>query len=127
MRIEPFSMLDDVSLSANRDELSQLLGAPVSNNVNRLGLDEFDYGGQVFRFEPSGFLSEVTIKAERVEFGQISVPFTALADFISSNDPDSFEKYGFIVSPAYGVAFDPEHRPWVTVLTRGGLDEWKKL
>lgn len=127
MRIEPFSKLDDVPLDATRDELSRLLGAPSSTNVNRIGLEEFDYRDRIFRFAPSGFLSEVTIEAERVEFDQVSVPFTALPGFITSNDPHSFEKYGFIVSPAYGVAFDPEHHPWVTVLTRGGLDGWTKL
>ncbi|MBE0462096.1 MAG: hypothetical protein ACTIDY_01535 [Halomonadaceae bacterium] len=126
MRIEPFSKLDDVSLNATRDDLSRLLGAPLGTKVNRIGLEEFDYRDRIFRFEPSGFLSEVTIKAERVEFDQVSVQFTALSGFIFSNDPQSFEKHGFIVSPAYGVAFDPEHHPWVTVLTRGGLDGWTK-
>lgn len=127
MRIEPFSKLDHVSLDANRDELSRLLGAPLRNNVNQVGLEEYDYGNRVFRFEPNGFLSEVTIEAEQVEFGQVSVPFAVLSQFISSNDPLSFKKYGFIVSPAYGVAFDPEHHSCVTVLTRGGLDAWTKL
>lgn len=127
MRIESFSRFDDVSLNATRDELSRLLGAPFSTKVNRIGLEELDYRNRIFRFKPSGFLSEVTIEAEQIEFDQVSVPFTALSGFISSNDPHSFEKYGFIVSPAYGVAFDPEHYPWVTVLTREGLGGWTKL
>ena len=58
MRIEPFSKLDDVPLNATRDVLSRLIGAPLSINVNRIGLVEFDYRERIFRFESNGFLRD---------------------------------------------------------------------
>lgn len=127
MIVEPFTKLDHVSLDANREELCSLIGTPLSTGVNRAGLEEFDYGDRVFRFESNGLLSEATIEAKQIELGRVSVPFTHLADFIAANDPHSFEKYGFVVSPAYGIAFDPEHRHWITVLTKRGLEGWTKL
>ena len=36
---------------------------------------------------------------------QVAVPFTALAGFIRSQDPEVFERAGFLVSPRYGLAF----------------------
>lgn len=127
MRIEPFTKLGDVSLGANRDELCALIGTPLSTGKNRVGLEEFDYGDRVFRFESNGLLSEITIEAKQITLGRVSVPFNHLADYIAANDSHSFERYGFVVSPAYGIAFDPEHRHWVTVLTKRGLGNWTKL
>ena len=127
MRIEPFSKLGNVSLDITREGLELLLGAPSTKRTNRVGLEEHEYENSVYRFEASGVLSEVTIRAVHVEFGKIGVDFANLAGFIASNDPDSVEKHGFVLSPIYGVAFDPEHRPWLTVLTKTGLDAWQKL
>lgn len=127
MRIEPFSKLGHVSLDISRDELKLILGAPLAKRTNRIRLEEHDYKNGVYRFEASGVLSEVTIKAVHVEFGKIGVAFVNLAAFISSNDPDSVVKHGFVLSPTYGVAFDPEHQPWLTVLTKTGLAAWQKL
>ena len=127
MRIEPFSKLGHVSLNISRNELELVLGAPSAKRTNRIGLEEHDYEDSVYRFQASGVLSEVTIRAVHVEFGNIGVAFANLAGFIASNDPLSVEKHGFILSPRYGVAFDPEHRPWLTVLTKTGLDAWQKL
>ncbi|MGM0768353.1 MAG: hypothetical protein ACQEV6_10020 [Pseudomonadota bacterium] len=127
MRIQPYSKLGHVSLGISRDELELMLGVPFAKRTNRVGLEELDYGDSVYRFESSGLLSEVTIEAVHVEFGKIGVPFANLAEFIASNDPDSVEKHGFILSPGYGVVFDPEDRPWVTVLTERGFEAWAKL
>lgn len=127
MRIEPFYKLGHVSLEITRDELELELGAPSAKKTNRIGLEEHEYENSVYRFEASGVLSEVTIRAVHVEFGKIGVAFANLAGFIASNDPESVEKHGFVLSPTYGIAFDPEHRPWLTVLTKTGLDAWQKL
>lgn len=127
MKIEPFSKLDLVSLDTRRDELGNIFSSPLNKGVNRVGLEEFDCGDRVFRFESNWRLREVTVEAKQIELGRVSVSFARLADFIAANDPHAFEKHGFIVSPAYGIAFDLQHRPWVTVLTRRGLEEWTKL
>lgn len=127
MKIEPFSKLGHVSLEISRDELELRFGVPTAKRTNRVGLEELDYGDSVYRFESCGLLSEVTIKAVHVGFSKIGVPFANLAEFIALNDPDSVEKHGFMLSPAYGVVFDPEQRPWVTVLTERGFEAWAKL
>jgi hypothetical protein len=127
MNIEPFSKIGHISLDLSPDELEQILGAPAGRRTNRIGLVELDYGGSVYRFEPNGMLCEVTIEAPLVELGNVSIPFAKLGEFVGNNDPHSAIKHGFILSPSYGIAFDPEHQPWVTVLTKRALETWAKL
>jgi hypothetical protein len=59
--------------------------------------------------------------------GNVSVPFAALADFVHEQDDASFERAGFIVSPRYGIAFDPSCPSWVTALARHCIDTWRAL
>lgn len=127
MKIEPFCKLDHLSLDVSRDELEVILGPPAAKRTNRVGLEEFDYGNSFYRFESGGFLSEATIEAEQLEFGETTVLFTSLAQFIASNDPNLVYIHGFILSPVFGVALDPEFPSWVTVLSKKGLEAWQKL
>jgi hypothetical protein len=34
---------------------------------------------------------------------------------------------GFIVSPKFGLAFDPDDAPWVTALAEHCIDTWRAL
>ncbi len=55
------------------------------------------------------------------------MPFASLATFIRGRDPQAFERAGFLVSPAFGLAFDPAQPFWVTALARHCLPQWKAL
>jgi hypothetical protein len=127
MKIELYKKVGEVSLEVREDELLRDLGEPNSKSTNRIGLIEFDFGSRVFRFDPSGTLEEVTIESEVVELESASITFKYLAARLKSEDSEVFERYGFIVSPKFGLAFDPKYSPWVTVLTKKGLEAWQKV
>lgn len=127
MKIEPYKKAGELSLELRESELLNLLGDPNRKSTNSIGLVEFDFGSNVFRFDPSGVLNEVTVESEVIELESVSIPFKYLAAHLKSEDAEVIEKYGFIVSPQFGLAFDPEHSPWVTVLTKKGLAAWQKV
>jgi hypothetical protein len=57
----------------------------------------------------------------------LSVPFENLAELLRRQDVDSFERAGFLVSPRYGLAFDPHEPFWITALARHCIGEWEAL
>jgi hypothetical protein len=59
--------------------------------------------------------------------GNVAVPFESLAAFIRHQDAEAFERAGFLVSPAFGLAFDPTEPFWVTALARHCIPEWRAL
>ncbi len=67
------------------------------------------------------------MQAPIVNLGKIIVPFSALGSFIQNQDPAMFEKAGFIVSPRFGLAFDPDCPTWVTALAEHCLDSWRAI
>ena len=94
---------------------------------NGVGLDEMDYGDVVYRFQASGRLEEITLQAQVVAIGNVVVPFDALAAFVRGQDGEAFERAGFLVSPRFGLAFDPTEPFWVTALARHCIPEWEAL
>ena len=94
---------------------------------NEVGLNELDYDDVVFRFQDGGRLEEVTARAAVLNLGTMAVPFAALESFVRDNDPSMFERAGFLVSPKFGLAFDPQCPNWVTALARHCIDEWRAL
>ena len=127
MRLQPFERVDDTAFTASRDEVMRARGAPARATRNDVGLHELDYGSVVFRFQDGGRLEEVTQQARTVILGNVSVPFAALATFVREQDDAAFERAGFIVSPRYGLAFDPSCPCWVTALARHCIDTWRAL
>lgn len=123
----PYEQVDDTPFSATGDDVRRTRGEPWRARRNEVGLDEMDYGEVVFRFQESGRLEEVTLQAEVVRLGNVAVPFDALAGFVRSQDPQVFERAGFLVSPAFGLAFDPAEPFWVTALARHCLPQWEAL
>jgi len=102
-------------------------GQPVSTGRNAVGLNELDYLSVVYRFQDGGRLEEITLQARVVNFGNVAVPFDALASFVWREDPGVFERAGFVVSPRFGLAFDPDEPLWVTALAAHCLDAWRAL
>jgi hypothetical protein len=127
MRLDPFVQVDDVGFATTADELLRRKGPPVWRGRNGVGLNEFDYGRCVFRFQEGGRLEEITAEAAVVVLGTIVVPFGALSAFLRDQDSDAFERARFIVSPRFGLAFDPGDGLWVTALAAHCIGAWRAL
>jgi hypothetical protein len=127
MKLQPYEQVDDTLFSASSADILQARGQPWRQLRNDVGLNELDYGDVVYRFQDSGRLEEITLEAEVVSLGKVSVPFASLAGFIRAQDTEAFERAGFLVSPAFGLAFDPNEPFWVTALARHCIPEWKAL
>jgi hypothetical protein len=127
MTLQPFSSVDGVPFSVSREEVLRIHGSPMREGRNHIGLNELDYQDVVFRFQDCGRLEEITAQAFVLNLGTVAVPFGALGRFVRDNDPSTFERAGFLVSPRFGVAFDPECPSWVTALAAHCIDEWRAL
>lgn len=131
MRLRPFLEVDDLAFAATRDAIVARLGAPLRRTRNGVGLDEFDYGARVLRFQPSGRLEEVTQRAPVLylldEEGVADLPFAGLAAYVRAHDDAAFERAGFLVSPRFGLAFVPGEPDWVTALAAHCIDTWRAL
>lgn len=127
MRLDPFEEVDGRPFTLTREELLRERGEPWRAVRNGVGLDEMDYGDVVYRFQDCGRLEEVTVQAEVVHIGKIAVPFATLAAFVRAHDPGTFDRAGFVISPRFGLAFDPSEPSWVTALARHCLPEWRRL
>ncbi|MFO1220588.1 MAG: hypothetical protein U1E89_19660 [Burkholderiaceae bacterium] len=127
MRLDPYRRVDGTAFTATQADVVAARGQPGHAARNDVGLNELDYGDVVFRFQDNGRLEEVTLQATVLHLGAIAVPFAALAAFVRDHDPEVFERVGFIVSPAFGLAFDPDDAPWVTALAAHCIDSWRAL
>jgi hypothetical protein len=127
MRLEPYVQVDDTPFTVCGDDLLRRRGRPWRAARNDVGLDEMDYGDVVYRFQDCGRLEEITLQAEVVMLGNVAVPFANLAAFVRAQDPEAFERAGFLVSPRFGLAFDPAEPFWVTALARHCIPEWRAL
>lgn len=127
MRLDPFEMVDDTPFALSSAQLRRERGEPWRMLRNGIGLTEMDYGDAVYRFQDSGRLEEITLQAEVVVIANVAVPFAHLAAFVRDQDPDAFERARFVVSPKFGLAFDPSEPFWVTALARHCLPEWERL
>lgn len=127
MQLEPFVSVNGLPFSASRDDVLRLHGKPLQEGFNVVGLIEFDYGSVVFRFQTSGRLEEVTLQAASVQLGELTIPFEELHDFVRTHDREVFERAGFVVSPKFGLAFDPTSDRWLTALAAHCLNEWRAL
>jgi hypothetical protein len=127
MTLDPYVRVDTTPFTATRDDLVRSRGEPRHTSRNDVGLTALDYGDVVFRFQDSGRLEEVTTTSPVVHFGTVAVPFTILEAFVSAQDDAAFRRAGFLVSPRFGLAFDPREPFWVTALARHCIDTWRTL
>lgn len=127
MKLDPYVQVDETPFTMTSAELVRARGEPWRALRNGVGLNEMDYGDVVYRFQDCGRLEEITVEAEVVNIGTLAVPFANLAAFIRGHDPGEFERAGFLISPQFGLAFDPSQPYWVTALARHCLPEWKSL
>lgn len=127
MRLDPFVSVDRTPFTATREQIEAERGPAPHVVRNGVGLHELDYGSVVFRFQDGGRLEEVSMRAPIVYFGPTDVPFEALDAFVHANDRAAFTRGGFVVSPRFGVAFDPDCPTWVTALAAHCIDTWRAI
>jgi len=127
MMLQPYERVNDIDFSLTEAESRARFGAPSREAVNEVALRELDYGEQVLRFQASGRLEEVTTRAPVLHLDALAVPFAALPGFVQAHDATVFRAGGFIVSPRFGIAFDPTDSNWVTALAIHCLPQWRAL
>jgi len=123
----PYVRLNDVQFTDSRRDVMTRLGPPLQESRNAVELTELDYGDRVYRFQDSGRLEEITVRAPVLDLGEIAVPFASLAEFVRHQDADAFERAGFLISPRWGLAFVPHQPDWLTALARHCLPAWHAL
>jgi hypothetical protein len=127
LKLQPYLQVDTTPFTLTPEELVRRRGRPWRAQRNGVQLDEMDYGDVVYRFQESGRLEEITLQAPVVTIANVVVPFHALAAFVRAQDDGAFERAGFLVSPRFGLAFDPTEPCWVTALARHCIPEWEAL
>jgi hypothetical protein len=127
LHLQPFTAFDDLPFSLSVEGLVARLGPPNRQSRNAAALNEFDYGHSVLRFQDRGRLEEITKRAPVLQLGTIAIPFGALGGFVRAQDTEAFERAGFLVSPAFGIAFVPEEPDWVTALARHCIPTWQAM
>ncbi|SRR5258706_15410140 len=127
MKLQPFVRVDETAFSASSTDITSVMGEPLRTGRNDVGLNELDYGHVVYRFQDGGRLEEITKQAAVVILDTVAVPFDTLASFIREHDGAAFERAGFLVSPEFGLAFDPTDPCWVTAIAKHCVDTWRAL
>jgi len=75
--------------------------------------------------DEQGKFVEVTANLEYVGLDGNKVRYIHLKEYLTNNDKEVIDVLGFVVSPKYGLAFDPEHKFWVTHFRQSELKEWR--
>lgn len=127
MRLDPYLSFAGYAFSLQRDDVIKRRGEPRKARRNEVALHEMDYGDVVLRFQDSGRLEEITAPAPVLHLASVAVPFESLQPFVLAQDTTAFWRARFLVSPAFGLAFDPTEPPWITALARHCLPEWEAL
>ena len=127
LHLQPFTAFGDLPFTLTVEELIARLGPANRCSRNDVALNEYDYGHCVLRFQDNGRLEEITQRAPVLQLDTVAIPFPALASFVLAQDPDTFERAGFLVSPGFGIAFVPGEPDWVTALARHCIPTWRAL
>lgn len=134
MRILPYTNIDQVSFGSSEETVVSILGSKFTRKANEIGQVELAYENSTFRFlKVENILVEVTVNSEYFQIDDYclsagsEIAFVELGYFVAKFDQDSFEAQGFIVSPKFGIAFDPHFPSWLTVFSKSELGAWQKL
>lgn len=136
MKIVPYQSAAGIAFGSSEAEATSALGKPLARKVDSLEQVELRYEGAIFRFSPNERrLVEVTLSSECFEITGCVLPpkasgevgFVELGYVIAKLDPASFSSVGFIVSPAFGLALDPNHAPHLTAFARSELASWTAI
>jgi hypothetical protein len=125
MKIQPYTTVGQIHFGATAQVVASILGNASRTSTDRLGRTQLHYSELIVRLVNAAIV-EISAKAETVEFPDVAIPFQHLARFLRKHDPTAFESVGFTVSPAYGVALDPNFPTWVTAFAKSEVDAWRK-
>ncbi len=127
MKFCPFKSVNEIAFNSSKDEIIQKLGSPDDVSTNSRGWYELVYSESVYRLDKEGRLVEVTVNLESIEINGATVQYHLLKDHLSKYDNETFDTIGFIVSPKFGIAFDPEHKFWITHFRQTELEGWRNV
>ena len=123
----PYKSINEIPFDSPESEVIERFGSPVRTGVNSIGLKELDYGESIYRIDSSGKLVEVTVNLEKLALDSEVVQFCDLEGYLTKNDAGMFNKFGFLVSPKFGFAFDPDQKHWITFFRESGLEDWRNI
>lgn len=136
MRIVPYVSIAEMPFGCDEAVVLAAFGKPHQRELNRHQRLELAYGSHSFRFaREGGALVEVTASAASLAIAGCVLPgatraelaFVELGYAMAKLDPGSFLAHGFIVSPRFGMAFDPHAPSFVTAFARSELAGWQDL
>lgn len=136
MRVVPYVSTAGVLFGSKEEDICNALGQPSRREYNRLEQLELIYDFCTFRLSKAeGKLVEATANSECFEIEGLRFPgkgcreiaFVELGYAIAKLDKESFLCHGFVVSPAFGLAFDPQFHPYLTVFARTELPGWQDV
>jgi hypothetical protein len=127
VKVSPFTQVENIKFGIGLGTLAGLIGHPRSQRVNRAGQMEVDCGSTVYRFDAASTLVEITANAPTLELDGHLIPFAVLANYVREHDQSAFERVGFLVSPRFGIAHDPDCPSWVTAFPEQSLHTWRAI
>ena len=127
MRIVPFESVGEIKFSASREDVIAALGQPDQEVSNKIGLLELKYQNIIVRLDKSGSIEEITAHAPALNLGKNCILFAELAAYIHQHDHSVFKSVGFLVSPNFGLAFDPDYPSWVTAIIKHSVNLWRAV
>ncbi|GDY36444.1 hypothetical protein [Acidovorax sp. NB1] len=127
IRVVAYKTVGAVGFEIDRNELEEILGPSDRQVKSRIWALELHYAAGVYRFGQDGKLKEVSIDSSQLEIEGESVSFTGLKLFFEQCDDELFARYGFLVSPRFGMAFDQHYPSWVTAFTHSELSLWRSI
>src|SRR5687768_12299342 len=135
MKIVPYEHVSGAVFGASPKKVSAILGTPehTARRTNDRRL-EVTFPRLVCRFDARSRLVEVTACSDSFEIRGCrigpkrgrTVPFAQLGFAVGKLDPASFIVLGFIVSPRFGITFDPDQPNYITAFDRSELSFWEK-
>lgn len=127
MKASRFPQPGSIAFGIDPGVLVKLIGQPHSERINHAGWMELDYVTTVYRFDASSTLVEITVDAPTLELDSHLVPFSYLSSYLQEHDQSAFQAAGFLVSPRFCIAFDPQFPFWVTTFPEQSLDIWRAI
>jgi hypothetical protein len=120
----PYKSVFGIEFESTPEQIAETLGKPVRAEKTAVWAHEMQYKEKTLRFNQQKKCKEVSADLPQIEIDGEKTPFKQLKTFIKNNDDKSFETVGFIVSPKYGMAFDPHFKSWVTFFAKSELKNW---
>lgn len=134
MQITPYIASCNLLFGAIESEIVAKHGQPNRRSTTRSNKIELIYPSNTFRLcGASGELVELTTDSEYFKIDGCQLPgdkrtevaFVELGYVVAKLDQDAFLAHGFVVSPKFGIAFDPRYPCHLTAFAKSELAVWQ--